>query len=165
MNEAIQNTQPSAASGDSGDDPAQGVTRIFKGKLFRVREGHGWGFTEEPPPPPPAQVLRPARVAQVLAMAHRLQAAINRGDYRDRADLARQLGFTRARITQLLDLILLAPDIQEQVLALEAVDGREPFSERVLREVLRAMEWKEQRRLWIAVGQVVRAPPTHRLTI
>jgi hypothetical protein len=41
----------------------------------------------------------------VLALAHRLEAAIDRGEYRHRADLARQLGFTRARITQLLDLL------------------------------------------------------------
>ena len=73
--------------------------RIFTGQLFRVRDRHGWGFTEEAPPPPPDPVRRPARVAQALALAHRLQAAIDRGDYRDRAELARQLGLTRARVT------------------------------------------------------------------
>lgn len=40
----------------------------------------------------------------MLALSHRLQEAIDRWDYRDRAELARQLGFTRARISQLLDL-------------------------------------------------------------
>ena len=145
MNEATQNMQPSTTSGEAGADHTPGVARIFTGNLFRVREGHGWGFTEEPPPPPPAQVRRPARVAQVLAMAHRLQAAIDRGDYLDRADLARQLGFTRARVTQILDLTLLAPDIQEQVLDLEAIDGREPLSERTLRRIVSSPLWSDQR--------------------
>jgi ParB-like chromosome segregation protein Spo0J len=62
----------------------------------------------------------------MLALAHTLEAAIAAGEFADRADVARHLGFTRARVTQLLDLTLLAPDIQEAVLALEAVDGVEP---------------------------------------
>lgn len=125
-------------------------TRIFTGQLFRVRDQHGWAFTDEPPAPPAAPVRRPARVAQALALAHRLQAAIDRGDYRDRAELARQLGFTRARVTQLLDLLLLAPDIQERVLALEAIDGVEPMAERALRGLVRHESWAEQRRAMAA---------------
>ena len=92
---------------------------------------------------------RSARVAQMLALAHRLQAAIDRGDFRDRADLARQLGFTRARISQLLDLLMLAPDLQERILDLEAVDGVEPLSERSLRAVVKIEGWVEQRRAWL----------------
>jgi len=144
MSDAALTTLPAAEDGrDATADPG---TRIFKGSLFRTRAGRAWAFTTEPPPPPPPQVRRPARVAQVLARAHRLQAAIDRGDYADRADAARQLGFTRARITQILDLLLLAPDIQERVLELEAVDGQEPLSERMLREVVRHESWEEQRR-------------------
>lgn len=59
----------------------------------------------------------------MLAMAHCLEAAIEREEYRDRAHAAERLGVTRTRVTQLLDLLLLAPDIQEQLLTLEAVDG------------------------------------------
>jgi hypothetical protein len=39
------------------------------------------------------------------------------------------------RVAQILELTLLAPDIQEAVLFLESEDGVEPVSERVLREV------------------------------
>jgi hypothetical protein len=130
MNDAV--TAKSEANGAAQGGPTNGA-RIFTGQLFRVRDGRGWTFTEVPPAPPPKTVRRPARVAQALALSHRLQAAIVRGDYRDRADLARQLGFTRARVTQLLDLLLLAPAIQERVLDLEAVDGVEPMAERALR--------------------------------
>jgi hypothetical protein len=123
----------------------QGGVRIFRGQLFRERDGRGWTFTSRPPTPPPAPVRRPARVAQMLALAHRLDGAIARGEFEDRADLARQLGLTRARITQLLDLTLLAPDIQERVLLLEAIEGREPISERELRRVSREALWSTQR--------------------
>jgi hypothetical protein len=67
---------------------------------------------------------------------------------RDRADLARQLGFIRTRVTQLLDLTLLAPDIQVQILNLEAIDGRDPLTERGIREVVAQTSWEEQRRVW-----------------
>lgn len=84
-------------------------------------------------------------VARMLALAHHLQDAIDKGIIADRASVARSLGFTRARVTQLLDLLLLAPDIQEQVLALEAVDGVEPIGERALRDVAHTGTWVEQR--------------------
>ena len=74
--------------------------------------------------------------------------AIERGEYRDRADAARAHGLTRGRVTQLLNLSLLAPDIQEHLLELEAVDGREPLSERALRKVVRHSCWAEQRTAW-----------------
>ena len=86
--------------------------------------------------------------ARQLALAHHLQAAIERGLVADQAALARKLGLTRARVTQLFDLLMLAADLQEQVLALEAVDGAEPMAERTLREVAHAGTWAEQRAAW-----------------
>ncbi|MBK8011979.1 MAG: hypothetical protein IPK13_11570 [Deltaproteobacteria bacterium] len=85
----------------------------------------------------------------MLALAHKIQDAIDRGIVRDRAEVARRLGFTRARITHLLDLTLLAPTIQEEILSLEAVDGVEPLSERALRVVAHAGSWVDQRGAWM----------------
>ena len=68
----------------------------------------------------------------MLALAHKIQQAIDRGAVQDRAEVSRRLGLMRARITQLLDLTLLAPNIQEWILLAEAVDGLEPISERRL---------------------------------
>jgi hypothetical protein len=82
----------------------------------------------------------------MLALAHKIQQAIDAGTVSDRAEVARRLGFTRARVTHLMDLTLLAPDLQERVLGLEAVDGVEPISERELRKVAHARTWDEQRR-------------------
>ena len=147
----VETVNDNAARGSSG-------TRIFTGKLFRTRKGHGYTFTVEPPSEPKEPAHRPARIAYMLAFAHKLQEAIDRGEYRDRADAARQLGLTRARITQILDLTLLAPDIQEELLFLEAVDGREPVSERIIREIDLHENWAEQRRAWIYLS-VTRSEP------
>ena len=91
----------------------------------------------------------PARVARQLALAHALQRRVDGGEFADHASMARALGFTRARVSQLMDLLLLAPDIQEEILALELPPGEQPFGERVLRErVLTSLHWGEQRRYW-----------------
>jgi hypothetical protein len=126
---------------NSSSVPAPGP-RVVTGQLHRVQRGHGKRFVQEPPPAP---VRRPARVALMLVLAHEIQEAIDTGKVRDRAEVARRLGFTRARITHLLDLTLLAPDLQEQILGLDAVDGVEPISERELRKVAHAGSWVEQR--------------------
>jgi hypothetical protein len=109
-------------------------------------------FTEAPPVAP-EPVRRPAKVAQQLALAHHLQNAIDRGAVADRTTIALRLGVTKARITQLMDLTLLAPDLQDQVLTMEAVDGVEPMSERALRKVAQIREWREQRRAWACQAQ------------
>lgn len=127
--------------------------RLVAGSLFRTR-GRAVRFSMEPPPPPkpkPEAVHRPARLAVMLALAHRLQATIDEGESLDRAEAARRLGLTRARMTQLMDLTLLAPDLQEQVLFLEATDGVEPITERMLRPVVAAPSWGEQRRRWAGI--------------
>jgi ParB-like chromosome segregation protein Spo0J len=79
------------------------------------------------------------------------EALIRKGAVTDRADIARRLGLTRSRITQLLDLTLLAPDIQEEILFAEAVDGREPFTERDARLAARHPAWSKQREVWRAM--------------
>lgn len=53
-----------------------------------------------------------------------------------------------------MNLLLLAPDIQEEVLALEYSAGREPISERTLRRVLESLVWEEQRALWAELRAV-----------
>jgi len=120
-----------------------GVVIRVKGKRIRyVPPG------QVPKADPVPTVRRPAKVARLLALAHHIQDAIDRGVVADRAAAARQLGFTRARLTQLLDLTLLAPEIQEVVLELEAINGEEPTYERRLRRIVRFTNWRGQRKAW-----------------
>ena len=127
---------------------------MVTGKLHLVRKGHTKRFAETPPVEP-EPVRRPARVAIMLALAHKIQQAIDEGVVGDRAEVATRLGLTRARVTQLLDLTLLAPDIQERILLAEAEDGVEPATERRLREVVRNDTWAVQR---MAFAQLSHAP-------
>ncbi len=103
-------------------DQPQGPT-VFRGSLHRVRAGRGIAVTQRPPREP---VRYPARIAIQLALALKLQQMIDAGEIRDRAEIARRLGVTRARVTQMMRLALLPIAEQERVLFLEAVDGREP---------------------------------------
>ncbi len=99
----------------------------------------------------------PARIARVLALAHSLQKRVTGGEFRDYAAMARALGFTRARVTQLMDLVLLAPDVQAEVLNLRFPPGKQPICERHLRQVARTPIWIEQRARWAEIMRSVQA--------
>ena len=90
-------------------------------------------------------IRRPARVAQMLALAHRIEREIASGVVADRGEAAARLGLTAPRVSQLCDLLVLAPDIQEQILFLESVDGVEPLTERALRPLTKEPRWDVQR--------------------
>lgn len=78
----------------------------------------------------------PARLAQALSLADHLRLANDRSEYRDRAEFTRRLACS-LRVTQVLNLMLLAPDIEERILDLEAVDGIEFLSGRPFRNLVR----------------------------
>lgn len=140
-------TERDISSEGAKPNTATGDYRIIEEKVFWHRSRRV-ELTPTPTAERPEPVRRPAKVARQLALAHHLEAAIVRGLVADQAALARKLGLTRARVTQLFDLLMLAADLQEQVLALEAVDGVEPMAERTLREVAHAGTWAEQRAAW-----------------
>jgi hypothetical protein len=84
-----------------------------------------------------------------LALAHQIDGMIRAGELRDLADAARAIGVTRARMTQIMNLLLLAPEIQEAILDLPPVkQGRDPISERMLRAIVAEAEWELQMAIW-----------------
>ncbi|MBZ5637437.1 MAG: hypothetical protein LAO51_01630 [Acidobacteriia bacterium] len=95
---------------------------------------------------------RPGRtlpVARLLALAHAIDAKIRSGEHDDLADAARKLGLTRARVTQISNLLLLAPTIQAAILAWPPItEGRDPVTERTLRPIVREPDWRRQIVLW-----------------
>lgn len=120
---------------------------IVKGELHRSRPGKGIKYDQQAEPAP-VRSDRPARIARLLANAHAIDRAIASGKCPDLATMAERLKMTRARITQVVGLIFLAPDIQEEVLALRAIDGREPLRERALRPIASLATWERQREAW-----------------
>jgi hypothetical protein len=86
-----------------------------------------------------------------MALAIRLEGLIREGAVRDYAELARLGKVTRARMTQINELLHLAPDLHERLLFLPRIKG---LNERNLRPIVRQVDWDEQRRLFerIAAG-------------
>jgi len=79
------------------------------------------------------------RTARLLALAHYIERSVESGLLKDYAASARLLGMTRARMAQVMNLLLLSPGIQEAILA-----GKMVISERALRAVLTHVSWEEQ---------------------
>jgi len=86
------------------------------------------------------------RITRLMALAIRIDDMVRRGELRDYADVARLGHVTRARITQIMNLLNLAPDIQEQILL--NCDARALPVERQLRRLAAFVEWSRQRRMW-----------------
>ena len=82
------------------------------------------------------------KVTKLLVLAYQIQQAINEGRAKDYVDVARKLGVTRARITQLVNLLTLAPDIQATILT--EPHRVQHLSERQLRPITEEPEWQRQ---------------------
>jgi hypothetical protein len=89
------------------------------------------------------------RVTRLLALAIKFQGMVDRGEVPDYADLARLGYVTRARVTQIMNLLNLAPDIQEKILFMpETRNGRDLVTERRMRQIAAVVAWNRQRRVW-----------------
>ena len=102
------------------------------------------------PPPTPARL---PRVAKLLALAHRLDGQLRAGVFTSYAQIAAAGHVSRARLSQIMALLHLAPDIQEALLFLPRIErGRAPIILADLLPIAMEWEWRRQRRLWKALG-------------
>jgi len=97
--------------------------------------------TEVPP--------RIPRITRLMALAIKFQEMVDRGDVHDYADLARLGLVTRARLTQIMNLLLLAPDLQQQLI--DAAASVVNMRETQLRQVLALVLWEDQRLRWARI--------------
>ncbi|MCA9772502.1 MAG: hypothetical protein KC466_08835 [Myxococcales bacterium] len=89
------------------------------------------------------------RVSRLLALALHMDDLRRQGEVTDYAELARLAMVTRARMTQIMSLLLLAPDIQEEILFLPRSDGgRDPIREKAVRPIASVPDWRKQRVMW-----------------
>lgn len=96
-----------------------------------------------------APLPRVARISRLMALAIHCDELLRAGKIENQSALARLLHVTQPRLTQIMNLTLLAPDIQEQLLYLQsATHGREPIHEKVLRPIVAMLDWKTQRAMW-----------------
>ncbi len=81
----------------------------------------------------------PSRTARMLALAHHVERLVEAGELESYSAAADALGLTRARLTQVMNLLLLAPEIQERILT-----GDLRASERRFRPVVGEACWEGQ---------------------
>jgi hypothetical protein len=106
-----------------------------------LREGNVIGLVPEAP-------VRIPRLARLMALAIRFDGLLQTSQVRDQAELARLGRVTRARVSQILSLIHLAPDIQEELLFLQGGCRGGDLLIADLQPLTRQPDWQAQRRLW-----------------
>ena len=105
-----------------------------------------------PAPEPPKLTGRTPRVSKLMALAIRFDQLLREGKVASQSELARLAHVTQPRMTQIMNLLHLAPGIQEDILHLPPVaEGRDPVTERDLRPVARLWDWAIQRTVWTAL--------------
>lgn len=92
---------------------------------------------------------RVPHVSKLMALAIRLDQLIRDGGVADQAELARLGHVSRARLTQIMNLLHLSPDLQEEILFLPPNRrGRSVIAERDLRPIAATPSWNKQRKMW-----------------
>jgi hypothetical protein len=106
----------------------------------------------EPSDAPSSGNGRLPRVTQVMALAIHFQDMLRRQEVRDYADLARLGCVSRERMSQLMELLWLAPEIQQEILEFRpTLVTRFPISESAVRRIASILSWDDQRQRWKAL--------------
>jgi len=104
-----------------------------------------------PPPrgkPKPPKVPRTPPVVEFLRKALEWRALLASGEAKNQSDIARHEGISRVRVTQVMWLLRLAPEIQERILAMPETIRRPAISERALRPIARLENITDQKTLF-----------------
>src|SRR5262245_53253475 len=135
--------------------PTPTTTLTVEGSIHFGRKGRGARkVLEAGPEPARPEPGRVPRVARLMALAIRFDRLIREGVVAGYSELARLGHVTRARVSQVMNLLHLAPDIQEAVLFLPRVGrGRDPIILRDLQPLTRQAGWKKQRMMWAELSQ------------
>ena len=124
-------------------------TPIVECTLARQRPRGDTNTTSPAGQAAPAAAGRVPRIARLMALAIRFEELVRSGAVRDYAELARLGQVSRARITQIMSLLHLAPDLQEEILFLPRVHGgRDRIYLHELQALTALLDWQEQRRRW-----------------
>ena len=128
------------------------ASRILACSLPPSRRGYGQLRWQRPVRVQVWPTLAPGRVPRIsrlMALALRLDELVRTGVVADYAELACLGHVSRARISQILNLLALAPDLQEALLFLAPVErGRDPIHLGQLQPLTAILDWQAQRCLW-----------------
>lgn len=99
--------------------------------------------------PRPPKKPRTPRVVELLQKALEWQGLLKSGEAANRAEIARGEGLSRARVTQVMSLLRLAPEIREYILSMTESVGRPTVTERALRPISRLENTRDQLRRFL----------------
>ena len=125
-------------------------TITVEAKIHFERRGRGARSVVQvgPDPIPAMPTGRIPRITRLMALAIRFDELIRNGEVADYSELAKLGNVSRARVTQIMNLLMLAPDIQEQILHFPRVTGgRDPIHLRQLQTITLVPDWRKQRKL------------------
>src|SRR5262245_49457278 len=126
-------------------EPLKIEREVHFGRRERGRKELQTGHATEVAAPPG----RVPRVARLMALALRLDGLLRSGQIEHYGELARLGHITRARVSQIMNLLHLAPDIIEALLFLPRTErGRAPIILAQLQAIAATPDWRKQRRLW-----------------
>jgi hypothetical protein len=121
----------------------------MKAKFETSASSHGRKRVGVPKPKMPSAPAKLPHITKLMALAIRLEHLLATGQVKDQAEIARVAGITRARVTQIINLANLAPDIQQAILDLEPTTAPVPrFREREVRTIAILPNWEKQRLMW-----------------
>ncbi len=95
--------------------------------------------------PPPGEPRTP-RIVELVCKAIEWRRQLNAGEVRNQADIARREGISRARVTQVMSLLRLTPEIKERILSLPDTLHRSVVTERMLRPIGAIPDYRDRLR-------------------
>ena len=114
---------------------------------------------------PEIPVGRVPRIARLMALAIRCDQLIRDGVIANQSELAEFGRITTARMTQIMSLLNLAPDIQQQILFLPRTEnGRDVVKETDVRPIASTLDWRKQRRMWAELRHAASSRPEGAIT-
>jgi hypothetical protein len=92
---------------------------------------------------------RVPRISRLLALAHHCYRLVQSGAIINQSELAHFGQISTTRMTQIMWLDNLAPDIQEEILFLPRItQGRDTIKEADIRPIAKTLDWSKQRHMW-----------------
>ncbi|MBM3965946.1 MAG: hypothetical protein FJ308_12915 [Planctomycetes bacterium] len=92
---------------------------------------------------------RVPRISRLLALAHHCYRLVQSGTIINQSELAHFGQISTTRMTQIMWLDNLAPDIQEEILFLRRItQGRDSIKEADIRPIAKTLDWNKQRQMW-----------------
>ena len=91
---------------------------------------------------------RVPRISKLMALAIRYDQMLSDGVVQSQTELAELLHVSQPRMTQIMNLLHLTPEIQEEILFFSEVTSGDQSTERELREVVTQCNWNDQIQQW-----------------